>query len=108
MGYLINNLKFCGQEAEPGLRYDSCPAPDECGFAKGCADAFWAEASVNVSVNCVYLWFAPLPHPFLFLPLLRILLLLLHLIPVNVICVIIILLLPHPRMDPSESFKQLI
>eukprot|EP00057_Strongylocentrotus_purpuratus_P027784 XP_011682258.1 PREDICTED: ADP-ribosyl cyclase isoform X1 [Strongylocentrotus purpuratus] len=47
MGYLINNLKFCGQEAEPGLRYDSCPGPDECGFAKGCADAFWAEASIN-------------------------------------------------------------
>nr|XP_054771533.1 ADP-ribosyl cyclase/cyclic ADP-ribose hydrolase-like [Lytechinus pictus] len=46
VGYLINNLKFCGQKNETGFRYDSCPGMDECGFATGCADAFWAEASV--------------------------------------------------------------
>ncbi|XP_071496914.1 ADP-ribosyl cyclase/cyclic ADP-ribose hydrolase 2-like [Diadema antillarum] len=45
VGYLINNLIFCGQEDPPGIRYDSCPTIEECGFAKGSANAFWAMAS---------------------------------------------------------------
>ncbi|XP_072180443.1 ADP-ribosyl cyclase/cyclic ADP-ribose hydrolase-like [Diadema setosum] len=45
VGYLINNLIFCGQEDPPGIRFDSCPTIEECGFAKGSANAFWAMAS---------------------------------------------------------------
>ncbi|XP_038049946.1 ADP-ribosyl cyclase/cyclic ADP-ribose hydrolase-like [Patiria miniata] len=51
MGYMINGLVFCGQTEDPGINYEVCPGTDECDFAKGSVDAFWAAASIYFGSN---------------------------------------------------------
>lgn len=50
IGYLINGYYFCGSTAGDGISYDECPDDGACGFGIGAVDAFWAQASMHVSV----------------------------------------------------------
>ena len=51
VGYLINQLTFCGQEEHPGINYELCPDWGQCGFGAGPMDGFWKAASLHVSSN---------------------------------------------------------
>ncbi|KAK3603742.1 hypothetical protein CHS0354_023356 [Potamilus streckersoni] len=46
IGYVVNNLTWCGQKKAPGIDYDMCP--QTCGME---ADAtFWGKASSSVNL----------------------------------------------------------
>ena len=52
---MLSNLHFCGQEASPGINYDSCPKWGSCKGDKGDAEkSFWSAISVEVKLFSLF------------------------------------------------------
>jgi len=50
LGFIMNGLTWCGQTADPGMNYQSCPSYNEC--PESASTAFWGTASATVNEKC--------------------------------------------------------
>ena len=50
LGYMANELIWCGQEDPPGINYDDCPTYQECNGRTG-DYVYWLQVSPAVSMQ---------------------------------------------------------